>query len=418
MPAVTVEPGQVVGIERVGARGDGVAETAGGRVFVPFALPGETWRLSANEGWQQQGAASPDRRFAPCPHFGVCGGCVAQHMAVETYRAWKQQIVRDAFAQNGLDIASPSLWQAPEGSRRRLTLSVERARGGCRIGFREARSHALCAIDTCIIADRRITDRLGDLAALAEIVIRAAPTAEDMRLSVVAAANGLSVIVEIDKCRLGPSECAALAERGKAAGILRLVVGGQEIFQLSQPVIDISGIDVPLPDGAFLQAVPEAEAFMAARVVDAIGRAKKVADLFAGLGTLTLPVAARARVSAFDSDAEALAALDCAARHASGLKPVEVRRRDLFREPLSRVELNAFDAVVFDPPRAGAAAQAKALARSSVRVVVAVSCNPATLARDARSLIDGGYRLVRLDLVDQFLYSPHLEAVAVFERSK
>ena len=204
----------------------------------------------------------------------------------------------------------------------------------------------------------------------------------------------------------------------QAAGILRLTVGRDEIFQLDQPIIDIGGIQVPVPEGAFLQAVPQAEAFMASRVVDAVTRARTVADLFAGIGTLTFPIADRARVSAYDSDADGLAALAYAARHSSGLKPVTVRRRDLFREPLSRGELNAFDAVIFDPPRAGAAAQAKALARSRVGVVVAVSCNPATLARDARTLSGGGYQLVALDLVDQFLYSAHLEAVAVFKRRK
>jgi 23S rRNA (uracil1939-C5)-methyltransferase len=415
---VTDNPEAPVLIERIGARGDGVAETSAGRVFVPYALPGETWTRQAGESWQRIGAASPDRAAAPCPHFGTCGGCVAQHMNAETYRAWKQQIAVDAFAHQGLEIQTPTLWQAPEASRRRVTFAAGRIGGRIRLGYRESGSHALCAIGTCLIADRRITDRLDDLAALVEIIAGAGAKLYDMRIGVVAAANGLAVVVDADGRRLGPGERAALAKGAEAAGILRLTVGRDEIVQLDQPVIDIGGAKVPVPDAAFLQAVPAAEAFMASRVVDAVARAKRVADLFAGLGTLTLPLAARAHVSAFDSDAEALAALEHATRHATGLKPVEVRRRDLFREPLSRGELNAFDAVVFDPPRAGASAQAKALARSTVGVVVAVSCNPATLARDARTLIDGGYHLAALDLVDQFLYSPHLEAVAVLKKRK
>jgi 23S rRNA (uracil1939-C5)-methyltransferase len=415
---VTDNPEAPVLIERIGARGDGVAETSAGRVFVPYALPGETWTRKAGESWQRIGAASPDRAAAPCPHFGTCGGCVAQHMNAETYRAWKQQIAVDAFAHQGLEIQTPTLWQAPEASRRRVTFAAGRIGGRIRLGYRESGSHALCAIGTCLIADRRITDRLDDLAALVEIIAGAGAKLDDMRIGVVAAANGLAVVVDADGRRLGPGERAALAKGAEAAGILRLTVGRDEIVQLDQPVIDIGGAKVPVPDAAFLQAVPAAEAFMASRVVDAVARAKRVADLFAGLGTLTLPLAARARVSAFDSDAEALAALEHATRHTTGLKPVEVRRRDLFREPLSRGELNAFDAVVFDPPRAGASAQAKALARSTVGVVVAVSCNPATLARDARTLIDGGYHLAALDLVDQFLYSPHLEAVAVLKKRK
>ena len=413
---MTDNPEAPVLIERIGARGDGVAETPAGRIFVPYALPGETWAWTAAEGWQRSGAASPDRRAAPCPHFGSCGGCVAQHMNAETYRAWKQQIAVDAFAHQGLEIETPTLWQAPEASRRRVTFAAVRIGGRIRLGYREAGSHALCAIETCLIADQRITNRLDDLAALVDIIAGAGAKLDDMRIGVVAAANGLAVAVDADGRRLGPGERAALAKGAEAAGILRLTIGRDEIVQLDQPVIDIGGARVPVPDAAFLQAVPAAEAFMASRVVDAVARAKRVADLFAGLGTLTLPLAARARVAAFDSDPEALAALEHATRHASGLKPVEIRRRDLFREPLSRGELNAFDAVVFDPPRAGAAAQAKALARSTVGTVVAVSCNPATLARDARTLVDGGYRLVAIDLVDQFLYSPHLEAVAVFKK--
>ena len=415
---MTDNPEAPVLIERIGARGDGVAETSAGRVFVPYALPGETWAKRTGESWQRIGAASPDRAAAPCPHFGTCGGCVAQHMNAETYRAWKQQIAVDAFAHQGLEIETPTLWQAPEASRRRVTFAAGRIGGRIRLGYREAGSHALCAIETCLIADRRITDRLDDLAALVEIIAGAGAKLDDMRIGVVAAANGLAVVVDADGRRLGPGERAALAKGAEAAGILRLTVGRDEIVQLDLPVIDIGGAKVPVPDAAFLQAVPAAEAFMASRVVDAVARAKRVADLFAGLGTLTLPLAARARVSAFDSDAEALAALEHATRHTTGLRPVEVRRRDLFREPLSRGELNAFDAVVFDPPRAGASAQAKALARSTVGVVVAVSCNPATLARDARTLIDGGYHLAALDLVDQFLYSPHLEAVAVLKKRK
>jgi 23S rRNA (uracil1939-C5)-methyltransferase len=415
---VTDNPEVPVLIERIGARGDGVAETPAGRVFVPYALPGETWACTAAGGWHRIGASSPDRKAAPCPHFGTCGGCVAQHMNTETYRAWKQQIAVDAFAHQGLEIETPTLWQAPEASRRRVTFAAGRIDGRIRLGYREVGSHALCAIETCVIADRRITDRLDDLAALVDIIAGAGAKLDDMRIGVVAAANGLAVAVDADGGRLGPGERAALAKDAEAAGILRLTVGRVEIVQLDQPVIDIGGAKVPVPDGAFLQAVPAAEAFMASCVVAAVARAKRVADLFAGLGTLTVPLAARARVSAFDSDPEPLAALEHATRHTSGLKPVEVRRRDLFREPLSRGELNAFDAVVFDPPRAGAAAQAKVLARSTVGVVVAVSCNPATLARDARTLVDGGYRLVALDLIDQFLYSPHLEAVAVLKKRK
>jgi 23S rRNA (uracil1939-C5)-methyltransferase len=176
-------------------------------------------------------------------------------------------------------------------------------------------------------------------------------------------------------------------------------------------------VTVDLPAGAFLQAVPEAEQAMAALVCDAAGKARKVADLFSGLGTFTFALARKAAVVAGEFDPALLGALATAARRTPALKPVTTMRRDLMREPLSFQELNAFDAVVFDPPRAGAIAQALSLARSKVKQVVAVSCNPATFARDAKALIDGGYQLTRLTPFDQFVFSPHVELVASFARA-
>jgi 23S rRNA (uracil1939-C5)-methyltransferase len=155
---------------------------------------------------------------------------------------------------------------------------------------------------------------------------------------------------------------------------------------------------------------------MAEAMLAHVGDARPVADLFCGAGTFTLRLARRAAVTAVEGDAALLAALDMGVRHARGLKPVTVRKRDLFRNPLAAAELNGFGAVVFDPPAAGAKAQAEALAAAKVPKVVAVSCNPATLARDARILTDGGYRLTRVLPVDQFLFSAEVEAVATFER--
>lgn len=419
MPDVTDEAPASLSITRLGARGDGIAETDAGRVFVPFALPGETWRQVPDGTFERSSPPAATRRPPPCPHFGVCGGCLAQHMDAATYKDWKRQIAIDAFAHQGIAIEPRSQWQAPEGSRRRVTLTAHRGPDGVtRLGYRQSASHEFCAIESCLIADRRITSRLGDLAVLADIVTKAMTKPGDLRFAVVAAANGLAVAIDADGRSLGANARKTLAQSAETAGVIRLTVGRDEIIQRNRPQIDVGNIAVPIPDGAFLQAVPAAEAHMADLVVDAVGRAKSVADLFAGLGTLTLPLAARARVCAYDSDAEALAALEHATRHASGIKPVDIHRRDLFREPLSRGELSAFNAVVFDPPRAGASAQAEALARSKVPLAVAVSCNPATLARDVRILVDGGYQLATVDLIDQFLFSPHLEAVVVLHRRK
>ena len=407
-----------VTIEAIGARGDGVAETDAGRVYVPFALPGETWQRNATGDWQLASAPAADRATPACPHFTRCGGCIAQHMAPATYRAWKRAIAVDAFAHQGIAIDPPPPWQSPLGSRRRVTFTAVRHGDQVRLGYHALRSHDHVAIAACPIADERIISRLADLCELTALAAAQAKQQGELRVSVTAAHNGLDVVIEADGRRLGPADRAALARVAERAGILRLTVGTDEILQLSEPVIEVEGVAIPLPQGTFLQAVPEAEAYLAERVLAGIGGAKVVADLFAGLGTLTIPLARRARVSAFDSDSEAVVALERGVRGAKGLKPVGVRRRDLFREALSRTELKTFDAVVLDPPRAGADAQAKALARSDVRRIVAVSCNPATLARDVRTLTEAGYRLTAIDLIDQFLFSPHLEAVAVLVRGR
>ncbi|MGE0023759.1 MAG: class I SAM-dependent RNA methyltransferase, partial [Hyphomicrobium sp.] len=199
--------------------------------------------------------------------------------------------------------------------------------------------------------------------------------------------------------------------------LVRLVVAGVPIVVAGSLAVTIGGVAVEVEPSIFLQAVPEAERGLADFCLASLPKsAKEVADLFSGVGTFTLPLARRAKVAAFDSDKRAIAALSGAVRHAQGSKPVTAAVRDLFRDPLSVRELNLFDAVVLDPPRAGAQEQAERLARSKVATVIAVSCNPATLARDARILIDGGYRMGPVRAIDQFLYSAHVEAAVVFRR--
>jgi 23S rRNA (uracil1939-C5)-methyltransferase len=214
----------------------------------------------------------------------------------------------------------------------------------------------------------------------------------------------------------GPEAAAELADLTARHGIARFMLNGDLIALRAKPALTFAGVSVALPPKAFVQAAPEAEAMMTNLVVAAAGKAKNVADLFCGIGTFTLPLARKARVLAVDGDRAAVAALKEAARHAQGTKVIEAKVRDLSREPLSRMELHPFDAVLFDPPRAGAKAQAEALAGSKVPVVIAVSCNPATLARDARILVDGGYRIERVSPIDQFVFSAQVEAIAVLRR--
>lgn len=402
-------------IERLGAKGDGIAETADGAVFVPFALPGEMWRR-VGDGMFQRESDAPERVNPVCPHFGACGGCTAQHMSDALYVSWKTGLLSQALTHQGIETSLQPMWRAPPASRRRVVLSAEGTARQVRLGFRAAGSHALVEIEACPIAVPQIVEALPALRRILGAVASGGALPDGVRVQAVLADNGLDVDIAGVGAQFGAGERQAFADMAMGADILRLRIGGEEIYQREQPIVRVGGVAIRLPVGVFMQAVAAAENLMAGAVAKALGRSRHVADLFCGIGTFTFPLAKRARVLAVDNEAEAVTALETAVRHVQGLKPVETLCRDLFREPLSRGELNALDGVVFDPPRAGASAQCAALAKSKVPVVVAVSCHPGTLARDLRTLIDGGYTLQSVLPVDQFLYSGHIEAVAVLRR--
>lgn len=339
---------------------------------------------------------------------------MAHHMPRAVYEAWKRDIVVGALRQHGIgeDVVGP-LVTIPIAGRRRAVFTAERHGGRFVLGFREAASHRLEPITACAVLVPeivRLLPRLADLAA------RLLPDETSARFTVLATETGVDVVLVDPKVRLDAASRAALADVARACRIARVSIGREPVLTLTPPRLTFGGVAVTPPPGAFVQAVGAAETALTDHVVAGIGRAKSVADLFAGLGTFTLPAARKARVVAIDTEADALAALAVGVRGASGLKPVETRVRDLLREPLSPKELSGFDAVVFDPPRAGAKEQAERLARSAVKRVVAVSCNPVTLARDLETLIAGGYRLRGVTPVDQFVFTAHVEAVAILER--
>lgn len=403
---------KIVEVARLGAQGDGIADTPDGPVYLPMALPGERWRIEDGRAPERL-TTSGERQQPICRHFGQCGGCVAQHMSHELYQRWKEAMLVQAFAHRGIEIAPEPMRKVAAHSRRRAFFGVARRGDGIVLGFREEGRHALVDLAECPVLDPAIVEAMP---ALRELALLALPDGAGGRLIVTKADGGLDVAIENGKVKLGPDASAALARRAANAGLLRLSVDGAVVYQERTPTLELGGVRVELPPGVFLQAVPEAEAAMIELVTGAIAKAKAVVDLFSGLGTFTFPLARKARVLAVDAERRSIEALQKAARGATGLKPIAARVRDLMREPLSRTELQEFDAVVLDPPRAGAKAQAEMLARSRVPTVVMVSCNPATLARDARSLIDGGYRLEAVTPIDQFIYAPHLEVVAVFRR--
>ena len=405
-----------VSIARLGAQGDGVTDGPDGPLFVPFTLPGEQVSVAVEPGSDRAGLIEvlepSTQRVAPiCPHFGTCGGCTLQHFESDAYLAWKRELVVAALRSRGLEAEVEPVRPVSLGSRRRAALALGRAKGGTALGYRRARSHELIDIEVCPVLIPRIVERLPGLEqALAPLL----GGKREARVSVTETASGLDIQLE----GVRPSHAALGAFAGKAAslGVARLTVDGESIGPVAAPEIDLSGVKVRLPPGAFLQASREAEATLVELVREGMRGATRLADLFAGLGTFTFALARDASVDAFEADAPSIQALTEAARSTPKLKPVRGFVRDLFRAPLSAKELKAYDAVVFDPPRAGAGAQAETLAKSHVPRLVAVSCNPGTLARDLRILVDGGYRIDRVTPVDQFLFSPHIELVACLTR--
>ncbi|SJZ72164.1 class I SAM-dependent RNA methyltransferase [Consotaella salsifontis] len=402
---------ETVRIQSLGAKGDGVAELAGKPTFVPFTLPGELVEIGSGPT-NRILEPSSERRPAPCPHFGACGGCDVQHASEEFYRAWKRDLVVQALARRGIETEVDGLVPCPPASRRRAVFSASRQGGRVQLGFFEAESHRLADLSVCLVVVPAIASRLDDLRKLAALVIdRRRPA----RLTVTATASGLDIAVS-EAARLEESSRQALICLALQQDFARLTVNGEAVVEARRPVIDVAGTAMVPPPGGFLQAVAEAEAAMADLTLGYLKGARQVADLFAGSGAFALRLAKGARVHAVESDAPALSALDQAARHAGGLKPVTSERRDLFRRPLTAKELSRFDGIVFDPPRVGAEALCHELARAQVTRLVAVSCNPTTLARDLNILLVGGFRLQSVTPIDQFLWSHHVEAVALLTR--
>lgn len=399
-------------IVRLGAQGDGIADTGAGPRYVPFALPGERVRLLDDAITEIVSGVSSDRAAPRCRHFGTCGGCVAQHMSERLYADWKRSIVIDAFRQHGLQADVAPLQRIEPGSRRRAVLTAWcKKDGSVGVGYHRRKSNDLVDIEECPILMPELVASLPVLRAIAEVM-----PGRETRLTVLLTRGGLDIAITHSARHLGPEAVAGLGRVAAQRSIARVTVNGETMLERAAPALSLGGVEAVVPPGSFVQAVEAAELAITRLVVAAIGGSKRVADLFCGIGTLTLPIARLSRVLAVDGDQAAIAALGAAARHAQGLKPIETKVRDLFREPLSPRELKDFDAVIFDPPRAGARAQAERLAKSDVPVAVAVSCDPGTLARDVRLLVDGGYRIESVTPIDQFLFSAHVEVVAVLRR--
>ncbi|MBN9254269.1 MULTISPECIES: class I SAM-dependent RNA methyltransferase [unclassified Mesorhizobium] len=404
-------------ITKLGSQGDGIAAVDGSEVFIPFTLPGETVTAARQK---DRGTlmsvleASPLRVDPECRHFTECGGCALQHYEAEAYRHWKRDKVVHALKGKGIACEVEALVPCAPHSRRRVVFSARRTETGMLLGFVRALSSEIIPVEECPISLPPVIAALNRLRALAGLVCA---TPKPFHMMVTVTASGLDIAVQ-DAGKLGENQRRIASNFVLAEGFARLAVDGEIIIEPKKPVVQFGSVAVAVPSGAFLQATEAAEQTMADLVGKHLSRAKKVADLFSGCGSFALRLAAKSEVHAVEADAPALAALDHAFRFAGGLKRVTSERRDLFRRPLTFKELNAFDGLVFDPPRAGAEDQSKQIARSDVPFVAAVSCNPVTLARDLRILLDGGYALKSVTPIDQFLWSSHVEAVALLEKPR
>ena len=299
-----------------------------------------------------------------------------------------------------------------EGRRRAVLHARRGAHGVLEVGFTAPRAHHIIAIDACPVLAPGLDGALQAAWAIAETL---KVTQKPLDIQVTATDSGMDVDVR-GSGPLNPATTTAMARLVDKYRLARLTRHGELVAQRAQPMLTVGRAQVPLPPGSFLQATALGEATLARLVIEHAGKAKRVADLFAGIGTFALRLAEKARVMAVDSEAPAVKAMERAAQMTSGLKPIEAVTRDLFRRPYVASELKGFDAVVFDPPRQGAEAQARELAKSAVKTIVAVSCDATTFARDAKILVAGGYKLVRVTAVDQFRYSHHVEMVAKFEK--
>ncbi len=403
-------------IETLGSRGDGIFQGDEGPVYIPFTLPGE--RVLANVDGERGELveildASEERCEPVCRHYGTCGGCSLQHLKSTAYLEWKREQVRQAFLSRGLDVPVEPVIPAQTGTRRRAVLAARRTRNSVLLGFSKRLTHKIVDMQECPVMRSRIVKVLPDLREMLGVLLTRKGEA---RVTILDTGNGLDVCIEGVREMSGPDLLMQMSEMSERLDLARLTIDGEVLATRRSPILKFGGVyAVPSP-GAFVQASAEAEEVLISHVLSACKDASRVADLFSGSGTFALPLARHSEVMAVEMDEDALGAIKNAVRQAQGLKPVRTACRDLFREPLTVKELEEFDAVVFDPPRAGARAQAEELAQSTVAHVVAVSCNPATLARDIRILIDGGYRLSQVTPVDQFLFSEHIEAVAELER--
>ncbi len=402
---------RVIEVAEVGGKGDGVALGESGPTYTPLTLPGERVRVRvvADRGeLVAVESASAERQEPPCGLFGRCGGCQLQHWAEAPYLAWKHAQVVQALERRGVEAPVEPITPAWGEGRRRVVLHAARVQGKLRFGFVARGGAQIIDVDACPAMAPALAAVLPALRKIASMV---APERGEANLTCLATDSGVDCDI---KGAREPQRNVIAAIAEASAGLARVSLDGAPLAMQRRPLLKMGRALVTPPPGAFTQPTAAGEEALAARALEALGPAKRIADLFSGIGTFALRAAAQGEVHALDSETVMLDALKAAADAAT--LPARVTRRDLLRTPLSALELKHYDAALFDPPRSGARLQAAEIAKSKIARVAAISCDAATFARDARVLIDGGFKLVRVSPVDQFRWTPHVEIVGAFER--
>jgi 23S rRNA (uracil1939-C5)-methyltransferase len=403
-------------IDRLGHHGDGIAVGPEGPIFVSQMLPGEEVEgdLAGDRLINTRIVTPSDQRVrAPCAHAKTCGGCLMQHASDSFVAGWKVDIVRSALAGQGLQADFLPSITSPPRSRRRATISARRTKSGALLGFHARASDMLVAVPQCQLLHPDLVTSFPALEALVKI---GGSRSGEVSLTITKSLGGLDVSVTGGK-PIESGLAMELARVVEAFGLARLTWNGEGVALRTMPMQRFGRALVAPPPGAFLQATGEGEAALLTAVINAVGDARRIVDLFAGVGTFALPLTERAEVHAVEADAAMIGAMEKGWRQAESLRRLTVEARDLFRRPLEPDEFRGFDAVVIDPPRAGAEAQIATLAKSGVPVIASVSCNPITFARDAKVLTQAGYLMAAVQVVDQFRWSSHVEIVAKFERT-
>ncbi len=397
----------IVRVDGMGQHGDGVLRGPNGVVHVAKVLPGESIELV---GGKLTRVVTPSaERIEPfCDHYAACGGCKFQHWDAAAYSHWKRELLVSILARAGLDTEIFPIVDAHGPGRRRVVLHVREREGVWHAGFMEEKSHKLTEIDRCPVLERPLRD-------CARIASDFGPTLGPCDVAITLADNGLDVAIKAERSA-ARHRMSVLQDIYLRHNLCRLSLNGEAFYTRLVPFVSMGAAQVTLPVQSFLQATKLGEETLASVVGRALRKSKNIADLFCGMGPFALRLATLAKVEAFDFDKGAIGSLQLAAKNTQSLKPIRTEVRDLIRNPLVALELKEFDGVVLDPPRAGAEAQARLLAKSKVKRVVSVSCDVQSFARDARILVSGGYSFKSVLPVDQFKWTPHLEMVGVFER--